>query len=65
MLLLSLIAPFTVKSQDNKAVREVYAKTNNNAVDLVWSWNEIVPDKVEVDFETGDFSQADFVITQG
>lgn len=64
MLLLSLIAPFTVKSQDNKAVREVYAKTNNNAVDLVWSWNDIVPDKVEVDFETGDFSQADFVIDQ-
>ena len=64
LLLLSLIAPFTVKSQDNKAVREVYAKTNNNAVDLVWSWNDIVPDKVEVDFETGDFSQADFVIDQ-
>ena len=64
MLLLSLIAPFTVQSQDKKAVQEVYAKTNNDAVDVVWSWNNIVHESMVVDFETGDFTQADFVIDQ-
>ena len=64
MLLLSLIAPFTVQSQDKKAVQEVYAKTNNDAVDVVWSWNNIVHESMTVDFETGDFSQADFFIDQ-
>ena len=64
MLLLSLIAPFTVQSQDKKAVQEVYAKTNNDAVDVVWSWNNIVHESMTVDFETGDFSQADFLIDQ-
>ena len=62
MLLLSLIAPFTVKSQDNRAVKEVYAKTNNDAVDLVWSFNDIVHESMIVDFETNDFSQANFFI---
>ncbi len=62
MLLLSLIAPFTVHSQDDKAVHEVYAKTNNETVDVVWSKYDIVHESMEVDFETGDFSQADFVI---
>ncbi len=62
MLLLSLMAPFAVKSQDNKAIQEVYAKTNNNVVDLVWSFNDIVPESMVVDFETNDFSQADFFV---
>lgn len=62
MLLLSLIAPFTVKSQDNKAVQEVYAKMNKDKVDVSWSWNKIVHDSMTVDFETNDFSQADFFI---
>ncbi len=62
MLLLSLITPFTVQSQDNKAVQEVYAKAKNDAVDLVWSFNDIVPESMVVDFETGDFSQADFFV---
>ena len=62
MMLLFLIAPFTVKSQDNKAVQEVYAKMNNNKVDVSWSWNKIVHDSMTVDFETNDFSQADFFI---
>ena len=61
MLLLAIIAPFTVHSQ-NQAVKKVLAETNDNAVDLVWSFNDIVPESVLVDFETGDFSQADFVI---
>ena len=61
MLLLSLIAPFAVNAQ-NQAIQEVYAKTNNDAVDLVWSFNDITPESVLVDFETGDFSQADFFI---
>lgn len=63
MLLLAIIAPFTVHSQ-NQAVKKVLAETNDNAVDLVWSFNDIVPESVLVDFETGDFSQADFVIDQ-
>ena len=63
MLLLALIAPFAVNAQ-NQAVQEVYAKTNNNAVELVWSFEDIVPESVLVDFETGDFSQADFFVDQ-
>lgn len=62
MLLLYIIAPFTVQSQNSDAIREVLAKTNDdNTVGLVWSSNEIVLDTKEVDFETGDFSQADFL----
>ena len=61
MLLLSLIAPFAVQSQ-NQNVREVYAKVNDNAVDVVWSFNDIVHESMVVDFETGDFTQADFFI---
>lgn len=63
MLLLSLIAPFTAQSQ-NDAVRAVLATTNKESVDLVWSYDDIVPESMKVDFETGDFSQADFVIDQ-
>lgn len=59
MLLLILIAPFTLLSQ-NDTVREVIAKNNGNNVDLVWSHYDIVLDSLMVDFETGDFSQADF-----
>lgn len=62
MLLLVLIAPFTIQSQDVNPVHEVVATENENAVDLVWSWSDIVPETLEVDFETGDFSQADFFI---
>ena len=29
-------------------------------VDVVWSWNEIVPEKIVVDFETGNINQANF-----
>ena len=63
MLLLSLIAPFAVQSQ-NQNVREVYAKVNDNAVDVVWSFNDIIHESIFVDFETGDFTQAPFVTDQ-
>ena len=63
MMLLALITPFTVQSQ-NQAVREVYAKSENDVVNLVWSWNDIVHETMAVDFETGDFTQAPFVIDQ-
>ena len=61
VLLLSLITSFTTNAQ-NQAVHEVYAKTNNNNVDLVWSFNDIVPESMLVDFETNDFSQAEFFV---
>ena len=64
MLLLVLITPFTVHSQDNNAVREVYAKAKDNAVDLVWSFNDIVHETMVVDFETADLTQAPFVTDQ-
>ena len=63
MLLLVLITPFTVHSQ-NQAVREVYAKAQNDAVDLVWSFNDIIHETKVVDFETADFTQAPFVTDQ-
>ena len=64
MMLLCMITPFTVHSQDDKAVREVYAKTNNDAVDVVWSKYDIVHESMAVDFETADFTQAPFITDQ-
>lgn len=63
MLLLVLITPFTVQSQ-NQAVHEVYAKAQNDAVDLVWSFNDIIHETMVVDFETADFTQAPFETDQ-
>ena len=63
MLLLVLITPFTVHSQ-NQAVHEVYAKAQNNAVDLVWSFDDIIHETMVVDFETADLTQAPFVTDQ-
>ena len=63
MLLLVLITPFTVHSQ-NQAVHEVYAKAQNDAVDLVWSFNDIIHETMVVDFETADFTQAPFETDQ-
>lgn len=36
-------------------------QVDQSNVDVVWSWNEIVPQTLVANFETGDFSQADFV----
>ncbi len=63
MLLLVLITPFTVHSQ-NQAVHEVYAKAQNDAVDLVWSFDDIIHETMVVDFETADLTQAPFVTDQ-
>ena len=41
----------------NTPLADVKASINENAdVDVVWSWNEIIPESIIVDFETGDFS---------
>ena len=64
MMLLSLITPFVAQSQAFEPVAGVRATEVENAVNVVWSWDEIVPEEVFVDFETGDFSQADFNIDQ-
>ncbi len=43
-------------------VAEVYAKQlSNEQVEVVWSWDKIVPQATFIDFETGDFSQGNFV----
>ena len=45
----------------NTPVADVDASVNENSnVDLIWSWNKIVPESIVVDFETGNLSQADF-----
>ena len=45
----------------NGPVFEVLAtQANSSSVDVVWSWNDIVPQTVIVNFETGDLTQADF-----
>lgn len=36
-------------------------QVDKSKVDVVWSWNEIVPQTLVVNFETGDLSQANFV----
>lgn len=42
-------------------VADVAASVNEeNNVDVIWSWNEIIPKKIVVDFETGNLNQADF-----
>ena len=42
-------------------IADVAASVNEeNNVDLIWSWNEIIPKKIVVDFETGNLNQADF-----
>ena len=42
-------------------ITDVAASINEeNNVDVIWSWNEIIPKKIVVDFETGNLNQADF-----
>lgn len=60
MMLLSLITPFVAQSQSLNPVADVKANEVENSVNVVWSWDKIIPEEVVVDFETGDFSQADF-----
>lgn len=46
---------------DYEPVYDVMAsQPDKDNVDVVWSWNEIVPQTMVVNFETGDLSQADF-----
>ena len=42
-------------------IAAVAAEVNeDNNVDVVWSWNPIIPEKIVVDFETGNINQANF-----
>ena len=62
-LLLTIMCFFgllTLNAQ-NTPVADVKAEVNANSnVDLIWSWNKIVPESIVVDFETGNLNQADF-----
>ncbi|MBQ8222580.1 MAG: choice-of-anchor J domain-containing protein [Bacteroidales bacterium] len=54
-----LLGLFSLNAQS--PVADVKATINENSnVDLIWSWNKIVPESIIVDFETGNLSQADF-----
>ena len=49
-----------LKAQE--AVADVKStQLDQSNVDVAWSWSEIIPQTVVVNFETGDFSQANFV----
>ena len=42
-------------------VADVFARQlSNEQVEVVWSWEDIVPTATFIDFETGDFSQGNF-----
>ena len=41
-------------------VAAVYAQINGQNVEVVWSWDQMTPVANVIDFETGDFSQANF-----
>ena len=57
---LCVMGLFTMQAQ-NTPLADVKASINENAdVDVVWSWNKIIPETIVVDFETGNLNQADF-----
>lgn len=59
LCLIGLCSP--LKAQDYEPVHEVMATMpDKSTVDVVWSWDKIVPQTLVVNFETGDLSQADF-----
>lgn len=61
IMLMVLMVPSVLRGQTADAVAEVYAKQlDSQNVEVVWSWDEIVPQAVVIDFETGDFSQGAF-----
>ena len=60
LTLLCVMGLFTMQAQ-NTPLADVKASINENAdVDVVWSWNKIIPETIVVDFETGNLNQADF-----
>lgn len=59
ILLTVLMSPLAVRAQAD-SVNSVYArKLDANNVEVVWGWDKIIPQSTVVDFETGDFSQAE------
>lgn len=62
MLALVMMAmPLSMYAQNNVVpLADVVATQNDSNVEVIWSWSEIHPEMMMVDFETGDFSQADF-----
>lgn len=47
--------------ETNDPIVAVAAEINEeNNVDVVWSWSPIIPEKIVVDFETGNINQANF-----
>ena len=66
IIMMVLMIPSVVCANSNgtreaDTITEVLARTiSSNEVEIMWSWNKIVPQSVVVDFETGDLSQGDF-----
>ena len=61
IMLVALMVPSALRGQTADTVADVYARQlNANEVEVMWSWDKIVPQAVVIDFETGDFSQGDF-----
>ena len=66
IVMMILLIPSTVFAADNgtreaDTVADILARTiSYNEVEVMWSWDKIIPQSVFVDFETGDFSQANF-----
>ena len=65
-MVLVLLAPNALRADEKKRdsyqpVYQVKADAmNDNTVKACWSWDEIVPDKLMINFESGEISQGDF-----
>ena len=72
LMVLVLLAPNALRADEKKRaannskdsylpVYQVKAEAmNDNTVKACWSWEEIVPDKLMINFESGEISQGDF-----
>ena len=62
ILVMMALVPSTLCVAQNTEVHQVLATPlSNSEVKVEWSWSEIVPQSVVIDFETGDFSQGNFI----
>ncbi len=62
ILVMMTLVPSTLCVAQNTEVHQVLATPlSNSEVKVEWSWSEIVPQSVVIDFETGDFSQGNFI----
>ena len=62
ILMMMALVPSTLCVAQNTEVHQVLATSlSNSEVKVEWSWSEIVPQAVVIDFETGDFSQGNFI----